>query len=541
MYNDDDDDVREPENNELRLVNLVKKDSKFFHLFNFFDKNFNDDAEAFFKRSGDIFNWFPESKNAKIKSLTRFGKHGLPAIFFLTELGLKVKNYVKTIKEQRLDEHDRYTHIVRKKLEIPDPEVDQYGKMKDNAIDYLENFYPSMGKEILLWLFSNPKLAKFRIQNVYKYASNELQKIDVNLSKIEVKQDYYIHVQYKDIDWLYRIKFYNQYKTLLVDEAYLYYDIRKIPNDEVFDNFESDLITEYINSFDIGKNILVLDSTIKKEERRKIPTPINQFDVNQCIKEIRNVLNSGKRRGIAFIGKQGTGKTLIVRKIEETITEFIVLRLLPGCLSNSTQIGLTFAIIKNVEPAIVVLEDFDSFNLKKKNATFLAGLDSLENTVVIATLNDTTKVHRTIIDRPQRFDEIIEIKTPQSDKEFYDVMETKYRALGTTKFPTFPDITDIDPTIFTKCTENAFTQAAMTSIIDKVLILYADYDEVDLECFNKLLLVAVLTQEKSRKLLIKYTFDESVNGTHRGSSLEEFINSAENPDAPAPPEEWDED
>ena len=119
-------------------------------------------------------------------------------------------------------------------------------------------------------------------------------------------------------------------------------------------------------------------------------------------------------------------------------------------------------------------------------------------------------IHRTIIDRPGRFDEVYEIKPPQTKEEAYEVMKSKYDKLidSYTSFRDikFPKIKKLNHGILERCINNKFTQAELTSgIIEKIFLNTEKPKKI---CFNEAIKKAINSFEISKKSLKTYKFNE---------------------------------
>ena len=276
----------------------------------------------------------------------------------------------------------------------------------------------------------------------------------------------------------------------------------------------SNILKNFILTFNIKENILEFKGSITTKKRAVVNEKINQYNIDPLIAEIRKVLKNGRKRGHAFIGKQGTGKSIIMRKLEELLTDLIIIRITPEEFGTNAGIKRCFNLIKTVQPALVIIEDLDAFRFKEKNervGTFINEIDSEDlNAVIIVTINDPDMIHRTIIDRPGRFDEIHEIKPPQTEQEAYEVMKSKYDKLlnfyKDFKGIQFPDMEELNQNLIQRCVKNMFTQAELTNgIIEKIFI---NIDNPESIHFDDAVEKAVTSFEISKKSLRTYKFYE---------------------------------
>jgi SpoVK/Ycf46/Vps4 family AAA+-type ATPase len=94
-----------------------------------------------------------------------------------------------------------------------------------------------------------------------------------------------------------------------------------------------------------------------------------------------------------------------------------------------------FKIFKMFRNSIIVLDDLDAVPLTNKNeltAEFLLQLDGTSNLTgfLIAAVNDPAKIHMTVINRPERFDDVYHVKLPETNDEIIDILFNKAHARG---------------------------------------------------------------------------------------------------------------
>ena len=123
------------------------------------------------------------------------------------------------------------------------------------------------------------------------------------------------------------------------------------------------------------------------------------------------------KRGILVHGPQGTGKTTAVNL---TIKEIIKLGGIAVFYSDPSTLTEGLNIIREVEPdrpIVVIIEDIDK-SMRYGEEEVLAILDGesqIENVVYVATTNYIEKLPPRIINRPSRFDCVIEIGLPDEN------------------------------------------------------------------------------------------------------------------------------
>lgn len=157
----------------------------------------------------------------------------------------------------------------------------------------------------------------------------------------------------------------------------------------------------------------------------------------------------------------------------------------------------------------------DSEKKNEKVAQFINEIDDSNNDLnifIIVSINDPTMLHKTIIDRPGRFDEIIEIKSPQSHREIYEVIKSKFYKLRhyyeNFENLKFPESTEIDSELLDICLKNKFTQAELTcGIIEKLFLNIDNPLEIN---FNNEFEKAINSLKKSKETLKNYSFNEKI-------------------------------
>jgi SpoVK/Ycf46/Vps4 family AAA+-type ATPase len=174
----------------------------------------------------------------------------------------------------------------------------------------------------------------------------------------------------------------------------------------------------------------------------------------------------------------------------------------------------------------MVIEDLDSCGLHEKNSKagiFLDEIDDVNNDlnmVILVTINDTSRVHFSIINRPGRFDKVIEIKPPQSLNEIYDVMISKAKKLKRKYCPKsqfeIPDMTDLDHQCLQECLDREFTQAEITNAITEQIFIYISimvsednisWNAITPGIFNKLLRDSIESHKKTQEAIKNCDFN----------------------------------
>jgi len=501
------DEGKAPIGNNLSLSELVPKGHKLYHLFNFINENYGSSPENILRAIGSIFDFdkglrtlFNSHKKFSAKNIINLLRYTFPAALYSAEMAIKLTKYIKMVRKGELSEWEKFQVQINKLLDIRSGSIDKW------SASYLN-------EDILEWLLKKPKTEGYKILGYHNHSTMEKMEKVPN----ELEESLFILFEYHKKRILLKITIKSYGSIHFLDELTFLGEYPLIDYD-VTRALEMLILKDFILTFNIKENILEFRGGLITKKRAVVNENINQFDIKPLVSEIRKILKHGRKRGYAFIGKQGTGKSIIMRKIEETLTDLIVIKISPEEFTTSTSIKRCFNLIRTVQPALIIIEDLDAFSFKDKNervGTFINEIDDSSNlnAVFLVTINDPDMIHRTIIDRPGRFDEIYEIKPPQTELEAYEVMKSKYDKLinSYTGFINvkFPKMKQFNHGILERCIKNKFTQAELTSgIIEKIFLNTNNPKEI---CFNEAIKKAINSFEISKKSLKTYKFNEGDN------------------------------
>ena len=231
---------------------------------------------------------------------------------------------------------------------------------------------------------------------------------------------------------------------------------------------------EYFKSLDIENNVLYFKYNIQIKPRCENPHyNFYTLDYEKLKSDIRASLASKTRRGYLLAGVPGTGKTSVLQQLESDIKDYPVLYLTPKNLDSEEAIIRVFSFIVGLRECIVMIEDFDSFELESKSnkIAFLLGcLDATKvehNAVFIATINNASKITKSVV-RPGRFDEIIEVKPPKANKEIYEVMQKQYSIKTNEELVTRYE--DINWLTYLRLKMHNLTHADYSEVVQKILL-----------------------------------------------------------------------
>lgn len=277
--------------------------------------------------------------------------------------------------------------------------------------------------------------------------------------------------------------------------------------DVLRDKLQKIMYSLYIDKVDTTKNFVKIKGTkLEICERKEIEYNIVNVNVDRIVQGIRKVLDNNSRRAISFIGEPGTGKTICVHKITNEFRDKLVFWVTPDSINTVNGIRNVFKILKMFEGSITVLDDIDSGPFTGKDevtGAFIEHLDGTNNSdfkgFIISTVNDPSKLHASLINRPERIDEVILVKNPQGIEEITDILFTKAELIG--YYP--PDVVeemkeyeesvgciDIDPTseeyieFVNTVLEKSFTQAQVAGLIN-YCDTYSDNDTITLDLLKQ--------------------------------------------------------
>lgn len=182
--------------------------------------------------------------------------------------------------------------------------------------------------------------------------------------------------------------------------------------------------TDYRGNIFFKKENLKEDNlmTFPNSQFEKISNEIITFWNNEKIFKENNFLH---KRGLLLWGSQGCGKTSIIKNM----VKFVISKngVCFTCTDSVKELIHGIKIFREIEPdrkIMIILEDIDSIISMygdKELLSLLDGNDSIDNVLIIATTNYPEKLDGRIINRPRRFDKIIEIILPTEKirREFF--------------------------------------------------------------------------------------------------------------------------
>ena len=212
----------------------------------------------------------------------------------------------------------------------------------------------------------------------------------------------------------------------------------KLHPDELRDKITQIMLELYIEKVDTKKNFIIINGTkLEIQNRVPITEEITNLPIPKIVTAITRVLNEGTRRGMVFVGEPGVGKTISLHKIINEFSDRLVFWVSPDSINSVHGIRSTFKIFKMFKNSIVIFDDLDSAPFTSKDEItneFLKHLDGKNNRDLtgfyIATVNDPSKLHMTVINRPERFDDVMLVENPKSIDEVSSIFFNKARERG---------------------------------------------------------------------------------------------------------------
>jgi len=284
--------------------------------------------------------------------------------------------------------------------------------------------------------------------------------------------------------------------------------------------WQDKLTTEYIDSLDLSNSIIKFESnTTVTVPRRACPVKVNQFDVDRLVKEISAVLGAKRRRAIVLAGRPGVGKSSVIRSIEDRMRGTMIVHMSPEDFQSTHSIRRCFNVITSYQPLVLVVEDIDSCDVGHKNEIVGAFLDAIDevnkqlNIFIIVTVNDTSRVHSTLINRPGRFDMVYEVKSPQSNQEVHEVFGSKIANIHINYYPdgefdTVMSEINLDnmKSVYDMCRMNDLTQAEISEAVieDAFVTMIIDKVTPSVESFIRCSLSAITKHANTRAIIAKY-------------------------------------
>jgi hypothetical protein len=402
----------------IENVIIVSEKSIFYHPFSFLAKEYGNDSEKLLMRLITILGSEKLSshiQNKKIRKILKIMQWGLTIGILGTEFVMHIRHYIDSCKDLKNDSYMKRKNKILKLLKTEDC--------------YTTDF--SLSPDLVKWILWRPKTTQVKILEYYQYDLDTI--ITDNYNNSNPVKVISILLEFSGNKYLWDIVMLSD--TLggfFIDKSELIMSTQ-IRNDSVL--FHA-LLKEFVNSLDVTNNIIRFDhfSGFKVLPRRKMTYELNQINMDELISEIDWILQNNKKWTYGIVGRPGTGKSSILRTIEDRLRKYIIFHLGPEDFENSNKLRSRFKIIKMFQPAILFIEDLDSCDVKEKNkitGTLLECIDEVNkdlNIVILYSVNDTSLVHYTIINRPGRSDRVIEVLPPKTIQEALFIINSRLKS-----------------------------------------------------------------------------------------------------------------
>ncbi len=212
----------------------------------------------------------------------------------------------------------------------------------------------------------------------------------------------------------------------------------KMHPDELQERIQKVMYELYVEKIDTRANYIEIKGTrLEVCKREEIDVEIKNIDVKRITNTMRKVLEENERRGMIFVGEPGVGKTICVHKVTNYFRDRLVFWVSSDSINSVLGIRQVFKIFAMFPNCIIVFDDLDSGPFTGKDEVtgeFIKMLDGTNNrelkAFILATVNDPSKLHNTLINRPERFDEVIHVKNPESEDEVITIIFGKAESKG---------------------------------------------------------------------------------------------------------------
>lgn len=204
--------------------------------------------------------------------------------------------------------------------------------------------------------------------------------------------------------------------------------------------------------------------------KKNISVNIRNINYDDLVFSMTYCLEHNKKRGIAVVGEAGVGKTQLIHKLIghfKHVPTFIVRN---EALLEVNSIRNVFNIVRDMK-AILVFDDFDGLEVQEKGPITNEFLHQMDvngdfKGIIIATVNDPSKVHYTLISRPERFDEVLLMRSPNSVEEVEEVVNNKMSSIKEDDIKESFTKNEAYLEFLAFAVENKFTHARISSAID---------------------------------------------------------------------------
>lgn len=206
--------------------------------------------------------------------------------------------------------------------------------------------------------------------------------------------------------------------------------------------------------------------------KKEVNEQILNVDYNGLVNSMEYCLNNGMKRGYILVGCPGVGKSLTIHKIANHFKKVPTFIIKNERLTSASDVKRVFDMIRPFK-AVTVIDDFDGLNVEDKNYItneFLYQMDINGDYcgIVIATINDPSKVNYTLMNRPGRFDEVHLMKIPSEQSEVLYVLENTLIKHGSSvnSLVLNPSDDGLAKDFINSCISNKFTHARISGVVE---------------------------------------------------------------------------
>lgn len=229
-------------------------------------------------------------------------------------------------------------------------------------------------------------------------------------------------------------------------------------------------------------NYVVIDNDgYHIREKNIVEEKVININYDQVIKSMEYCISNGMKRGYMFIGCPGVGKSLTIHKIANHFKEIPTFIIKNEKLTSADDIKRAFDMVRPFK-SIMVIDDFDGLDVEGKNYItneFLYQMDINGGYcgIIIAAVNDPSKVNYTLVNRPGRFDEVHLMKIPENEKEVSYILASRLKKSGISLESLLLNEDDVVHynELITLCIDNKFTHARISGIVEYAL---CHFDEI---------------------------------------------------------------
>lgn len=187
----------------------------------------------------------------------------------------------------------------------------------------------------------------------------------------------------------------------------------------------------FMSSMDFSTHFLSISFSAAPKrvslDEMNVPYEVRVPDLGKLSTCYQNVKEKGRKWGVALIGDAGVGKTGAVKKFCSMHKGAPIFWMEPGSLQHMIKVENVFHLASSMPGSIIVIDDLDSGDSLATKTEVVGNLIqklALKNNkfFLIATINDPNRVDSTLLDRAERFDEVVQITRPD-ESEIGNIIE----------------------------------------------------------------------------------------------------------------------